>query len=324
MMLSVKEIKAQSDVLIEILAPLKIEIEALKKQNSELIAAIELINNKESVSPDDLAEKAAKLVVVEKGADGKNGATIEELLPTIDIVVSDFTKKAIEEIKALVDSRVSEKTNELFQKIPMPKDGVDGKNGADGTSVSINDLMPHINKLMADLAAEIPKPKDGIDGQNGKDAADINILPDIDFSKSYPRGTWAAHNGGLYKSFAATSGERGWDCVVNGIASVDIERTGDREITVKIVDSKGTAINKKFETNDVIYRGIYDEKIDDSYCVGDMVTCGGSVWYCLTKNPSRPSDANRNWKLAVKKGRDGRDGRDGIDHTKTVSINGRQ
>ena len=306
-----------------------------------------------SVSKDDVLpdlKSHAEAVLVDLVAalpvpkDGKS-VTAEEaadiILPQLKSYADDMISKiplpepksvSPEEVAELLESRVTESLGNVLEshvktikdaaeaviaEIPVP---VNGKDGKDGTSVSIDDLLPHVQKMAQELFDSIPKPKDGERGEPGKDAIDIDILPFIDFEKSYPRGTWAHHNGGIYKSHANTLGERGWECIINGIASIDVDKTGDREITVKIVDSRGEQVVKTFSTHDAIYRGIYDEKKDAEYTEGDMATCGGSVWYCLSDNPGRPGDANKSWKLAVKRGRDGKEGRDGIDLTKPVTI----
>ncbi len=288
-----------------------------------------------------LGDMVAALPVPRDGKSVTAEEAAEVILPKLKAYADDIISKIAlpepksvspEEVAELLESRVTESLGNVLEshvktikdaaeaviaEIPAP---VNGKDGKDGASVSIDELLTHVEKMAKELFDSIPKPKDGDRGEPGKDATDIHILPAIDFEKSYPRGTWAHHNGGLYKSHANTMGERGWDCIINGIAAIDVDKSGDREITVKITDSRGEQVVKTFSTHDVIYRGIYDEKKDASYSEGDMVTCGGSVWHCMSNNPGRPGDANQNWKLAVKRGQNGKDGRNGIDFTKPVAI----
>lgn len=284
---------------------------------------------------ENLVEKrVAEIPVPTNGIDGAPGVdgksvSKDDVLPELksyaetvlgDLVAELLESRVTESLGAVLDSHVKtikDAAEAVIAEIPAP---VNGKDGKDGASVSIDDLLPHVEKMAKELFDSIPKPQDGERGEPGKDATDIHILPAIDFEKSYPRGTWAHHNGGLYKSHANTLGERGWDCVINGIASIDVDKSSDREITVKITDSRGEQVVKTFSMQNVIYQGIYDEKKDADYEDGDMVTCGGSVWHCLSKNPGRPGDANPNWKLAVKRGQNGKDGRNGIDFTKPVTI----
>ena len=304
----------------------------IKSYAQELVAAIPVpVNGKDgadgvdgnSVEIDDvvaailpeLKEHAAELVAAiplpepvhgRDGADGKDGIDGK----SIDLA------DVLPVLKDEVIPALKEHAEELIANIPVPEP-VHGKDGADGKSVEVKDLEPIINELVKKAASELPVPKDGADG---KDATDITILPEIDFSKSYPRGTWAHHKGGLWKTYSATNGERGWDCVVKGVDAVSIDKDSERDITINISLSNGDIVQKSFHEPVLLYKGIYDEKRDGEYTEGDTVTCGGSVWYCKSDNPGRPSTENRNWQLAVKHGQHGKDGRNGIDFTKPVTI----
>jgi hypothetical protein len=57
-----------------------------------------------------------------------------------------------------------------------------------------------------------------------------------------------------------------------------------------------------------LYREIWKEA--ESYFRGDMVSRGGSCWYCkVPVTTSPPGEGNPDWVLATKRGRDGRDGK---------------
>jgi hypothetical protein len=56
------------------------------------------------------------------------------------------------------------------------------------------------------------------------------------------------------------------------------------------------------------YKGIWEEGEHER---GEIVTWGGSLWLALAKSSDRPGEANENWKLIVKRGRDGKDGKNG-------------
>lgn len=53
------------------------------------------------------------------------------------------------------------------------------------------------------------------------------------------------------------------------------------------------------------YRGVHTA--GEVYDVGDMVTCGGSLWHCNEITDGKPGEATAAWTLAVKRGRDGKD-----------------
>lgn len=65
---------------------------------------------------------------------------------------------------------------------------------------------------------------DGAPGEPGRDAADIEILSEINEAKSYPKGTFACHRGGLIRAARKTSAitdsleSAGWRVIMNGIA----------------------------------------------------------------------------------------------------------
>ena len=204
------------------------------------------------------------------------------------------------------------------------KDGERGERGADGVdgkSVTLEELkkalMPELKNLTKALTVdlevsaealvekkfqEMPKPKDGMDG---RDALDIEVQPAIDPEKSYPRGTWASHKGGLWRAFQKTNAMRGWECMVNGFAGESTYEIKDnRTVEFRFVQADGTerVVERKFPG--LIYRGVYTEK--NNYVQGDVVSCGGSMWVAEQDNPGKPGVDHKGWTLSVKRGRDGR------------------
>ncbi len=174
---------------------------------------------------------------------------------------------------------------------PKGEDGKPGEKGADGKD-----------------GRDGRDGKDGRDGEPGKDAADIQPIADIDPAKSYPRGTWAQHKGGLWVSRAATEGMSGWDCVVSGIDGITAELGKDaRTLTVRIATSGGKSLELSASLPTMIYRGIWRE--GEQYAQGDTVTRGGSAWVLTAEaQKAKPGEDGSGWQLAVKKGTDGRDG----------------
>lgn len=166
------------------------------------------------------------------------------------------------------------------------------------------DIEAMIQSEVAKRIAEIELPKNGIDGQNGKDGRDalqIEILPEIQPEKSYPRGVFAAHRGGLWRSFQATNGMRGWECIVNGIADAKVDQKNERTVVVSLEASNGEIVEKEIHTPTIIYRGQY--AIDKTYEQGDSVTNGGSLWIAQSDTNSKPG-TDETWRLAAKRGRD--------------------
>lgn len=202
----------------------------------------------------------------------------------------------------------------LLSAIPEP---IRGEKGDPGASVTAEDLRP----LIVEELAKLPKAKDGRDGvdgrdgANGRDGADgrdalqLEILPSIDFDKSYPRGTYAMRDGGLFRSYQRTQGQHGWECVVAGVRDFDIDFEDERTLVVRASTTDHQTVTKRYQLPSLVYRGVYSNK--RAYLRGDVVTCAGSLWHAQVDAPAhkpgvaRP-DGEKHWQLCVKKGTDGR------------------
>ena len=156
----------------------------------------------------------------------------------------------------------------------------------------------------------------GEKGEAGRDALEIVILSEVDPEKSYPRGTFASHRGGLIRAARktlplSTTGldEAGWNVVVEGLAELKVEQNNERQLTFTAVKTSGLTERLTAEFPLLIDRGVF--LADATYERGDGVTSGGSFWIAQKATTSRPGDNNSDWRLAVKKGRDGKDGMKG-------------
>lgn len=158
------------------------------------------------------------------------------------------------------------------------------------------------------------KPKDG---DPGRDALQIEILPRIDQDRSYPRGTYASHQGGVVRAARTTdyldtlkAGEtvetKGWQIVLNGVHEHSIEQLDERTFAIKSVMTSGAVVEKRVALPAVLDRGVFRD--GTKYAKGDAVTYGGSLWIGQADEPpGKPGDVGSGWRLAVKKGRDGKD-----------------
>ncbi|HEY9260189.1 hypothetical protein [Chitinophaga sp.] len=166
-------------------------------------------------------------------------------------------------------------------------------------------LLPDIGAMVSAAVAEMPAPEP-VSGEDGRDALQLEVLPCIDEGKSYPRGSYATHSGGLWRAFQKTHGMRGWECLVDGIAGLEIANTDERNFTVTVTRASGQAETKSFALPVMIYRGVF--KAGDEYLPGDTVTWGGSLWHCDEPSTDKPGEiGSKGWTLATKRGRDGRD-----------------
>lgn len=233
---------------------------------------------------DSLLNEKVAAIPLQKGEDGKS-VTIEEITPILKELVAELPKP--ENGKDGRDGKPGEQgergeQGEKGDAGESGKDGLDGKDGADGRDG-----------------------KDGLDGRDGRDALDIEILPLINPEKVYPRGTFATHKGGLWKAHSNTSGMKGWECIVNGVADVEVSYDEERSFEIKILKTAGEAEIKKFVMPIVIDKGVY--KKDFAYSKNDGVTYGGSYWLAQKDNPEGVPGASKDFRLAVKRGRDGKE-----------------
>jgi hypothetical protein len=214
-----------------------------------------------------------------------------------------------EVIKAMVDEAVA--------KIPAPQNGKDadieivkGLIQHEVKSIPLPNVesftLEQVEKMVADaVAAAIANIPPAKDGEDGKDALAIQILPAIDESKSYPRGTFALHKNGTWRAYQKTVGMKGWECTQVGIADIDIEMLDDRTLSIKTVLSNGETQEKTLKLKNIKYKGVVSEGA--TYDEGDFVTWGGSIWHCDEPTSERPREGHKSWTLAVKKGRDYRE-----------------
>ncbi|MCD5782105.1 phage gp6-like head-tail connector protein, partial [Klebsiella pneumoniae] len=175
-------------------------------------------------------------------------------------------------------------------EIPVPRDGKDYDPAV---------LKQAVDDAVADAVAALPP------AQDGRDALHLEIQPFIDEGKSYTRGSYATHNGGLWRAYEKTHGMRGWECIVDGVSDVDISMNGQRNFIVTVNRASGASEKKSFDIPTMVYRGVF--KSGDEYLPGDTVTWGGSLWHCDEQTQDKPGETgSKGWTLAAKRGRDGR------------------
>jgi hypothetical protein len=190
---------------------------------------------------------------------------------------------------------------------PAGKDGADGRPGPTGEAGP-----PGKDGMNGKDGAPGPAGKDGADG---RDAAELDILPSIDEAKSYRRGTWASHNGGMVRAGRQTDAVRdgdiidaGWVVMVEGLVGVVVTQSDDpREIEVAAMLTSGAKAISRFHIPMVIDRGVWRE---GEHAKGDHVTWDGSGWIAQTTTTDKPGTSSA-WRLSTKRGRDGKDGGSG-------------
>jgi hypothetical protein len=247
--------------------------------------------------------KAIEIPTPVNGVDGKDGRDGIDGVNGKDADL-EIVEKTIQNGLNALETSLKAYIDQLFSAIPVPKDGKD---------VDTDVLKTTITHMVAAAVAAIPAPT------NGKDALELEILPAIDLGKSYPRGVYAMHKGGLFRSFETTLQMRGWECLVRGVDSIGVDLANERDVMVTITLSDGQTVDKAMTVPAMVYRGVFKE--GDLYRKGDTTTWGGSLWHCEEPTGDKPGETtSKGWKLCVKRGQDGRHGKDGRDLTKGVSI----
>ena len=256
-----------------------------------------------------------------KETEEKLAALTKEVSTLKNTTAPDFTAQLADAVASLPAPKIPElpdigaMVSEAVAALPPAQDG---------KSVTPEDVRPLLQELVTAAVSEIPVPRDGKDydpavlkqavddavaalppAQDGRDALQLEIQPFIDEGKSYSRGSYATHNGGLWRAYEKTHGMRGWECIVDGVSDVDISMNGQRNFIVTVNRASGASEKKSFDIPTMVYRGVF--KSGDEYLPGDTVTWGGSLWHCDEQTQDKPGEAgSKGWTLAAKRGRDGR------------------
>jgi len=301
--MNLRELEAQAEFLAPVIAaavakavaPLNLELADLRKCLADRPMPVE----PEPIDVDAIAQAAAALVVLPEVKDGKDAEPVD--LESLAKAAAEFVQLPTIDIALLA----AEAAKLVDVPEPIP--------GKDADPVDLQALA----RSAADLIV-VPEVRQA---EDGRDAIDVEILPAIEEAKQYPRGTYAAHCGGLWKSYERTHGMRGWECIVDGIDGVSITQDGDREFSVKLMKSSGQEVKERFALPIQIYKGVFRE--EQAYDEHDNVTWAGSQWTSTkAENTDKPGSSDA-WTLCVKAGRNGKDLRENastFDPAKGVKI----
>lgn len=236
-------------------------------------------------------EKGADGMAGPKGATGYDGKDADPEL--VAKLVTDGVERALPAaLQKAIDALMPALIAKAAELVPKPRDGADGKDG-----------------------------RNGVDGKDGRDAIEEDVLPGINPTRRYQRGTCAAFRGGTVRAFRETDlmpedgqlEKHGWHVVKNGIHAVAMEFSKDgRTVGLSICYTDGSVVDKTARSASMLYRGIW--KDGELYERGDVTTRNGCSWVLIAdKQAGSPGEPNveTGWALAVKAGRDGRDGAKG-------------
>lgn len=285
--MNLRELEAQAEFLAPVIAaavakavaPLNLELADLRKCLADRPMPVE----PEKVDVDAIAQAAAALVVLPEVKDGKDAEPVD--LEALAKAAAEFVQLPKVDLALLAAEAAA------LVDVPEPIPGKDAE--------------PVDLQALARSAAELIPVPEVRQPQDGRDALHLEILPAIDESKSYPRNTYAKHDGGLWRSFEQTSGMRGWECIVEGLKSVSVTQDGDREFSVTLAKSSGAEVVQKFAMPIQIYKGVHRD--GEKYDAHDNVTWAGSQWTSTkSENTDKPGTSDA-WTLCVKAGRNGKD-----------------
>src|SRR3546814_13462783 len=121
---------------------------------------------------DDIERRVGSLPIPQDGKDGIDGKSItaEDVLPIVERLVAE----KVSEIPAPKDGKDIEPevvraiVDEAVSAIPKPADGKDGRDGVDGKSLTIDDVLPGLSEERKSLVDAIPPTKAGKDGQENR------------------------------------------------------------------------------------------------------------------------------------------------------------
>lgn len=255
-----------------------------------------------------MADLSARLDAAEARAKAHADAAMQKALDAIPAPVEPPETPELPDIAAMV----SEAVEAAVKAIPQPQDG------KDGASVTVDDVMPALEKRVEDFLAAIPMPKDGRDGIDGKDGArgekgeagrdgagiadlllDINghLIATMTDGRVKALGRVVGKDGKPGRDGA--DGKDGRD----GLGFEDLTFDTDEHGRVVAKFQRGDLV-KSFRLPGIVDRGVF--KSDETYLRGDAVTWAGSLWIAQEDGVKGKPEAGSGWRLAVKKGRDAR------------------
>lgn len=303
---------------------------------------------KATIAAEDSAKRVfSNLALPLNGKDGKDAdpAEVNALKDRVGLMeakLSEFMTEGYErtfDIEAVTANVIAQTRHQWPQPV----------HGKDGTSVTVDDVMPAIDAAIQKAVAAIHIPKDGAPGKSVDPeevdamvsrhvAAAIALIPTpkdgvgiVDALVNRAGSLVVTMSDGTTKDVGPIVG-RDVDMVAverlireeiakiptpqdgkDGLGFDDFEEEFDGERTYIRRYKRGDDVKEyKSVIPFVLDRGVW--KGGTKYERGDGVTYAGSFWICQQETSARPGDAqdeSRAWRLAVKKGADGKEGKVG-------------
>lgn len=290
-------------------APLAARLDALERRLDDLPTP----KDGRDADPEAVAELVRAEIKADLDALSDIVAGIPEApeLPDIPAMIAE----AVTDAAKVIPDAVAKAVDETVAAIPAPKDGEDGTSvtvedvlptlqeqvqkyldaiplpadGEDGESVTLEDITPMIEGAISKAVAAIPSPKDGADGIGLAGALidrDGNLVVTLTNGEAKSLGPVVGKD-----ADPATPGADGL-----GFEDMDFEVKDGRLFAVF---RRGNLV-KEARLPGISYRGVWKA---GEYLTGDSVTYGACQWIATEDTTDKPGEGS-GWQLAVRKGRD--------------------
>jgi len=251
-----------------------------KEVVAEAMAEIPVPQDGKSVTLDDVRPMieegiTAAVAAIPAPKDGENGKDAD---PAV-------IRQMVEEIAPVA---VSESVRAYFEANPV-------RDGMDGTSVTLEDVIPIIEEKIAEAVAAIPAPKDGKDGVDGKDGRDGEPGPKGDRGQGIDDIDLQLADDGRAMVLRFTAGDvkRSFEVALpEGPAGRDGVDGAPGERGPEGPEGKLRQVRE------------WEDRV---HYAGDVVTYEGGVYQAVRDTGKEPGGDD--WCCIVKPGRDGADGR---------------
>lgn len=254
--------------------PLRAENESLRAENKALLDCLREIETRHS----EVERRVTELFEQANENMAALHVKAQELRERLDELTAQEQPDLTAYAKADdVDERLKE-LQEKIEGIPQPADW--------------SDEIAALHRAVESI--EIPEPIPGPAGRDGKDGVGIAEVKQNDDGELIVKMTT-----GETFNVGKVRGEDGL-----GFDDMTVEHDGERSFTFVLTRGE-REVRKEVTLPVVLDRGTW--KADRTYQPGDGVTAGGSYWIAQTETSARP-ETSKDWRLAVKRGRDGKDG----------------
>jgi len=281
--LDVRQTETAKDFALEIEKQLTARIEEFKEEHdSHVKATVEVVEHLTEEIKNEASRKIFAVAEVEK-LHAEN-AGLKDALAAIQLEIVALKAKAAEPVDhaPMVNTLLEQRIAQMQAEITLT-------------------LIGKVDRAIE----KMPIPQNGKDGTSGRDGKFIDPVIYVKDSH-YPYQSMVRHAGGMFYALRDTSTAPGesadWQCVSDGVASVEMNSTNDQRKHVLAVRRASGAIDEfTIDTPVPLYQGVFSS--EKSYSHGDIVTYDGSTWFAVKTPNGKPKETDA-WVLQTKRGAD--------------------